>query len=166
MSMADALPGELMDVQELAVQIGYTIRTGAGIPFVRFEHGQRNEDENPFGCTITHAHLHVVGTELANDLELDSLPEIRFMSHNGGVLSLHSETGGRHYLYVQNMDGQAWLAMPDHASSQVLRRHFLEARAHDRELKWNWSDQVLLRNRLETRERVLMNLGLLKGGAA
>jgi diadenosine tetraphosphate (Ap4A) HIT family hydrolase len=164
MSMGAATREELIDVQELTRQIGSRITARTGLPFVTFEHGQRNEHDNPFGCAIVHAHLHVVGTQRSATLDLDALSAITFSPYNSGILALPSKTDGKHYLYVANRAGQAWLAFPDQTLSQILRRHFLEPSAGDRELRWNWSDQVILSDSLATRRRVLENLALLKEG--
>lgn len=161
LSMADCPNVEAEEVDRLIVTMSELIRRVTGLPFVAFEHGQRSEDDHPFGCSIAHAHIHVVATKRASHLDLGSIIGVDFQPYRGRLADIDDVALGKHYLFVRNTYGQAWLANPSKTASQLLRRHFLDADTRNRELKWNWSDQALLSHKLETRERVLGNLAIL-----
>ncbi len=162
LSMADCLKSEIDDVEDLAFTMGGVIFRATDLPFVMFEHGQRSEDDHPFGCSIVHAHLHVVATTRSPVLDLESISGVDFQPYEGGLAALDDVVRGEHYLFVRSMDGRAWLAQPTRTPSQLLRRHFLDAQDSDRDLMWNWSDQSLLSHHLQTRKRILENLGILR----
>lgn len=158
LSMADCHDSEAEEVDRLTIAMSELIHRVTGLPFVVFEHGQRSEEDHPFGCSIAHAHIHVVATTRASHLDLDTLGGVDFQPYDGGLADIEDVAQGRHYLFVRNMHGKAWLAKPWKTASQLLRRHFLDAASPDHDLRWNWSDQALLSHQLETRERVLDNL--------
>lgn len=159
LSMGAATAAELRDVEELLTWLAIPIGRIPKFSPVFFEHGQRDEVENPFGCSIAHAHVHAVGTRRGADLDLDAIPSVNFTRCERGIANLPSVTQGRHYLYAENNQGSAWIAFPSGpVQAQLLRRHFLEEGDDSRDLKWNWSDQLIFHDVTDTRRRVLENL--------
>jgi diadenosine tetraphosphate (Ap4A) HIT family hydrolase len=160
LSIADASPSEVQGAISLMREIGQRISNAWPLDHVFFEHGQRAEHYHPYGCSIVHAHIHAVATQ--GPLDLDSIEGVDFQPHFGGLRTLSSAVGESSYLYVQDMQGNAWVAQPERSASQILRRHFSRNPTGHQDLYWNWSDQILLADTLSTRDRVLTNLRQLR----
>lgn len=156
LSMAEAAPRTIQDVTDVMQAVGRAIARAWRLGYVFFEHGQRDEPERDSGCGIAHAHVHAVGT--STPLALGNIADIEFRPHRGGLHSLRAAIDSSHYLYVEDMLGNAWVAEPARNQSQVLRRHFTSSQADDEGAHWRWPDQLLLADELSTRERVTSNL--------
>jgi ATP adenylyltransferase len=104
-------------------------------PVCSFEHGP-NRPGGPVGCSIDHAHLHVIplSSSLVALAEKD-YPELSWRR----VSSLSTALTGRHeapYLVVEDHDGTASIATGPDIPSQALRRTI--AAATGRREEWDW----------------------------
>lgn len=157
-SWAEADASEFQSAKHLVEQLTSFIEQHWSTDSVVFEHGQRDEQVHPYGCSIVHAHLHVVSRFVKIEGVLASLEGVTFRALGGGLDSLPNEVGMADYLYVDDLDGEAWVATPRRTKSQLLRRAFLEADFSNSRPPWNWNDQLMMADALATRQRVINNL--------
>lgn len=157
LSVASCSSAELTEITDLATTLSRYIERALETETVMFEHGQRTESDNPFGCTIAHAHLHVAEWATPEEGQ-PNVPDVTFRLSNGGIAGMRGILSGEHYLYISSGRIGEWVATPERTASQVLRRHFLDRSWAQDGAAWNWSDQILLSKALGTEGRVRENL--------
>jgi diadenosine tetraphosphate (Ap4A) HIT family hydrolase len=87
-------------------------------------------------CTVGHAHLHFVPTEVDIENLLDK--SISWIQTNADLSDLHTLTEGKEYLYYEapNKNPLVAKARESGFESQLLRKVF--AKALNNPTKWNW----------------------------
>lgn len=119
-------------------------RYGSGV--VLFEHGPHTEGLS-VGCTVDHAHLHAVPTDL-DLLSMSShlFPGIAWTS----VPSFLTATPkpNESYLELRDQAGRSYRAVGSELPSQAFRRCI--AHALHRDAEWNWRDHPQIERVLTT----------------
>lgn len=109
---------EFWQVHELAID---RLRAHFGSPVVSFEHGPM-QPGSPVGCTVDHAHLHVVPCDIhLPDAARAELPGLSWMPFDRTAYR-HLLSLGKPYLTVQDASGTWWAASSNAIPSQALRR--------------------------------------------
>lgn len=108
------------------------------------------------GCSVDHAHLHVVPTSALIRDEVDALDASCTISGWRKVKAIweaeQEHAAGRDYLYLYDSDGSQWVAWTPDAPSQLFRR----AIAHSiRQPIWDWKADPQSRLVAATRECLL-----------
>jgi len=122
-------------------------------PTVAFEHGPSCPG-SPAGCSIDHAHMHVVPHrhEVRSDLEREL----------GGRLQLHpvksvfaavSPPAEASYIFLQETTGERYLGFSEEIPSQLVRR--ILARRVGRGEQFDWRDDLALETVMRTRAAVV-----------
>ncbi len=140
-SFSDLSPDSLQ-LAELEVEMVARWMTATfGSPAIVFEHGASGE-QSPSSCGTTHAHTHVVAT----DLDLKSLVLDDHWLDQHGIPALGWKwTGGRSELDPSSMDyiylragPDQMVTLGDHLPSQYMRRVISSALGDP--TGWNWRD--------------------------
>lgn len=142
-----------IDVEYLAVrqQLTEVLTSVYGMPIHCFEHGTAKESEHAV-CTVEHAHLHFVPTEVEVWEELGR----KFIwEHTDGTISdLERTVQGLEYLFYGSPDGKHKVtkARIGTFESQYIRKVF--AKALGRPLAWNWREVSAPHRAHETYETI------------
>jgi ATP adenylyltransferase len=125
------------------------LTTEFGTHVVTFEHGASRVGQG-VGCSVDHAHMHIVPTNL--DL-LSSARRFRHLDWHSseGLLSLDEKAGDEPYLFLQEQSGMNWIGSGD-IPSQLFRRIIAELR--DDASSWNWRENPRLDTVAATQRRV------------
>jgi hypothetical protein len=105
-------------------------------PTIAFEHGPRCIGD-PAGCTVDHAHLHVVpfGAAIREAVEAEAGGAL----HLESVRSLFESVPGHDhesYIFLEEPSGERYLGFASNIQSQLVRRVLARSRGRGRNFDW------------------------------
>lgn len=152
LSMAQLSPKELVELRVLAEDLARQLQSMYGLPTVMFEHGA-HADGQPIGCSVDHAHLHVVpiGLDLVQ-MARDIAPQLKWHHLNDLFSFLAAHDGCQSYIVLRTQDGSTRLTWgPSPLPSQLFRRAIAQGIGRDQE--WSWRNHPQLEIVSRTVER-------------
>lgn len=139
------------ELQNLTRHILFSSRKLYG-PTVLFEHGPSAPSQN-MGCTIDHAHLHVVPTNCDLLISSSDFCPQKFNWTPTGALTNSKILfeSNQPYLYIQQNDGKQFFAVSENFPRQFLRR--VIAKHHGNHDQFDWETFPFVENIERTLER-------------
>jgi ATP adenylyltransferase len=125
----------LSELDEVRKVVGSAMRAVYG-GFIEFEHGPAVEGQ-AVGCTVDHAHLHVVptGDDLIAGLDCSVSGQLRWHSVAGIAEVARFTTDGLPYLFFER-NGEALIAAHHGLGSQLFRRVMAHKLGRPNEYDW------------------------------
>jgi len=127
-----------------------------GMPVHFFEHGMSHNVGSRILCTVDHAHLHAVPTQVSITTTIKKYPQV---SVQDGISGLRKAVGTNEYVFYAGPDGDRIAILSEHRAlpSQFLRQAFAEALGNSAD--WNWREHLKPEETLRTLQVLTSNFG-------
>jgi diadenosine tetraphosphate (Ap4A) HIT family hydrolase len=133
-SMALLNSDEFQDLEKIKTEVSTKFKPYYGTP-IFFEHGSTSGDSIS-GNSITHAHLHAVGTNICLISRLKDHFVMKKLTTYDDLKSLGRDE--KSYLYYENTNGSKWSCIVDKKiPSQFLRKLLADAVGFRKD-EWDW----------------------------
>jgi diadenosine tetraphosphate (Ap4A) HIT family hydrolase/orotate phosphoribosyltransferase len=149
LSMASFPSDALRELDSLRIFISDLLTREYPGRAIAFEHGLCDSSRSP-GCGIDHAHLHLLPLKASISRVFERNFDVRVLPSIVDIASTAPKQG--EYLLLIDQDGLHQFAVASAPTRQFFRRTISEIEGNE---IWNWSDRVLLDDRVETRSKLL-----------